>query len=112
MTLTMEVTATAGPARAGLIRTARGEIRTPCFMPVGTRGAVRTLSSADLSELGVQIVLGNTYHLMLKPGADVVERLGGLHGFADWPGAEPCPKLQQLGIIKSTCLRFRCLTRA
>ncbi len=86
MTLAMEVTATAGPARAGLIRTARGEIRTPCFMPVGTRGAVRTLSSADLSDLGVQIVLGNTYHLMLKPGADVVERLGGLHGFADWPG--------------------------
>jgi queuine tRNA-ribosyltransferase len=86
VTLSMEVTATAGPARAGVIRTARGEIRTPCFMPVGTRGAVRTLSSADLADLGVQIVLGNTYHLMLKPGADVIERLGGLHGFADWSG--------------------------
>ncbi len=86
MTLSMEVTATAGRARAGVIRTARGEITTPCFMPVGTRGAVRTLSSADLADLGVQIVLGNTYHLMLKPGADVVGRLGGLHGFADWPG--------------------------
>ena len=86
MTLSMEVTATAGLARAGVIRTARGEIRTPCFMPVGTRGAVRHLSSADLTDLGVQIVLGNTYHLMLKPGADVVEQLGGLHGFADWPG--------------------------
>ncbi len=82
----MEVTATAGPARAGVVRTARGEIRTPCFMPVGTRGAVRTLSSADLTELGVQIVLGNTYHLMLKPGVEVVDHLGGLHGFADWPG--------------------------
>ena len=68
MTLSMEVTATAGPARAGTIRTARGEIRTPCFMPVGTKGAVRHLSSADLADLGVQIVLGNTYHLMLKPG--------------------------------------------
>src|SRR5688572_23750363 len=82
----MEVTARAGPARAGTIRTARGEISTPCFMPVGTRGAVRTLSSADLADLGVEIVLGNTYHLMLKPGADVIGRLGGLHGFADWPG--------------------------
>jgi queuine tRNA-ribosyltransferase len=86
MTLSMEVTATAGSARAGTIRTARGEIRTPCFMPVGTRGAVRTLSSADLEALDVQIVLGNTYHLMLKPGADVIEGRGGLHGFADWTG--------------------------
>ncbi len=86
MTLSMEVTATAGAARAGVIRTARGEVRTPCFMPVGTRGAVRTLSSADLADLGVQIVLGNTYHLMLKPGAEVIGGLGGLHGFASWSG--------------------------
>lgn len=86
MTLSMEIIATAGLARAGVIRTARGEISTPCFMPVGTRGAVRTLSSADLADLGVQIVLGNTYHLMLKPGADVIGRFGGLHGFADWAG--------------------------
>lgn len=86
MTLSMEVTARSGAARAGTIRTARGEIRTPCFMPVGTRGAVRHLSSADLADLGVQIVLGNTYHLMLKPGAEVIAALGGLHGFADWPG--------------------------
>ena len=86
MTLSMEVTANAGPARAGTIRTARGEITTPCFMPVGTKGAVRHLSSQDLSDLGVQIVLGNTYHLMLKPGADVIESLGGLHGMADWGG--------------------------
>jgi len=86
MTLAMEVTATAGPARAGTIRTARGEITTPCFMPVGTKGAVRHLSSQDLSELGVQVVLGNTYHLMLKPGADVIGGMGGLHGFADWSG--------------------------
>jgi queuine tRNA-ribosyltransferase len=86
MTLSMEVTATAGPARAGTIRTARGEITTPCFMPVGTKGAVRHLSSQDLSDLDVQIVLGNTYHLMLKPGADVIGAQGGLHGFADWSG--------------------------
>jgi queuine tRNA-ribosyltransferase len=86
VTLSMEVTAQHGPARAGVIRTARGEIRTPCFMPVGTRGAVRTLSSADLADLGVQIVLGNTYHLMLKPGAELIGRMGGLHGFTDWSG--------------------------
>jgi queuine tRNA-ribosyltransferase len=86
MTLSMVVTDRAGAARAGTIRTARGEISTPCFMPVGTKGAVRHLSSGDLADLGVQIVLGNTYHLMLKPGADVIRRQGGLHGFTDWSG--------------------------
>jgi len=86
MTLSMEVTDRAGAARAGTIRTSRGEITTPCFMPVGTRGAVRHLSAGDLADLGVQIVLGNTYHLMLKPGAEVVRALGGLHAFADWSG--------------------------
>ena len=86
MTLSLSVTATAGTARAGTIRTARGEITTPCFMPVGTKGAVRHLSSADLADLGAEVVLGNTYHLMLKPGADVIRALGGLHGFTDWSG--------------------------
>lgn len=86
MTLAIEVTHRLERARAGTIRTARGEISTPCFMPVGTRGAVRTLSAADLDDLGAQIVLGNTYHLMLKPGAEVIGRLGGLHGFAGWDG--------------------------
>ena len=66
--------ATDGAARTGTVTTARGAFATPCFMPVGTRGAVRTLSSADLEDLGVEVVLGNTYHLMLRPGADVVER--------------------------------------
>jgi queuine tRNA-ribosyltransferase len=55
-------------------------------MPVGTRAAVRTLTSADLETLGAEVILGNTYHLMLKPGADLIERFGGLHGFADWHG--------------------------
>jgi queuine tRNA-ribosyltransferase len=86
MTLSIEVTHRLGPARAGVITTARGSIQTPCFMPVGTRGAVRTLSSADLEDLGAQIVLGNTYHLMLKPGAERIARLGGLHRFEDWRG--------------------------
>ncbi len=86
MTLSFAVRATAGPARAGTLRTPRGEVTTPCFMPVGTKGAVRHLSSADLADLGAEIVLGNTYHLMLKPGADVIRSLGGLHGFTDWSG--------------------------
>jgi len=82
----LEVQATDGGARTGVVHTARGSFRTPCFMPVGTRGAVRTLTSADLELLGAEVILGNTYHLMLKPGADLVERFGGLHGFADWKG--------------------------
>jgi queuine tRNA-ribosyltransferase len=86
MTLAIEVTHRSGAARAGVMRTARGEVSTPCFMPVGTRGAVRTLAADDLEELGAEIVLGNTYHLMLKPGVEVIERLGGLHGFTGWSG--------------------------
>jgi queuine tRNA-ribosyltransferase len=86
VTLSFAVEATCGAARTGVVTTARGTFRTPCFMPVGTRGAVRTLSSADLEALGAEVVLGNTYHLMLRPGAEVVGRLGGLHGFADWGG--------------------------
>jgi queuine tRNA-ribosyltransferase len=86
VTLSFSVEATCGPARTGTVTTARGSFSTPCFMPVGTRGAVRTLSAADLDDLGVEVVLGNTYHLMLRPGGDVVEALGGLHGFAGWRG--------------------------
>jgi queuine tRNA-ribosyltransferase len=86
VTLSFAVGAADGAARTGTVTTARGTFATPCFMPVGTRGAVRTLSSADLEDLGAEVVLGNTYHLMLRPGVDVVERLGGLHRFADWSG--------------------------
>jgi len=86
LTLSFAVESTDGDARTGTVTTARGTFATPCFMPVGTRGAVRTLSSADLDELGAEVVLGNTYHLMLRPGAEVVEKLGGLHGFAAWSG--------------------------
>ena len=84
--LRLEIEATDGSARTGVVHTARGSFRTPCFMPVGTRAAVRTLTSADLELLGAEVILGNTYHLMLKPGADLIERFGGLHGFADWKG--------------------------
>lgn len=86
MTLRLDVEATDGPARAGVVTTARGRFRTPCFMPVGTRGAVRAVSPADLEDLGVEVVLANTYHLMLRPGVDVVDELGGIHGFASWQG--------------------------
>jgi len=78
--------ATDGAARAGWLETVRGHVRTPCFMPVGTRGAVRLLAAEDLDELGAQVLLANTYHLMLRPGAEVVAELGGLHGFTGWDG--------------------------
>jgi len=84
--LGFEVLASDGGARRGRLHTRRGTVDTPCFMPVGTRAAVRTLTSADLEDLGAQIVLGNTYHLMLRPGVDVIEALGGLHPFMDWSG--------------------------
>lgn len=82
----IEVAARDGAARAGWLRTPRGEVATPCFMPVGTRGVVRTLSSADLEDLGVSVVLANNYHLMMRPGAELVAEMGGLHRFADWSG--------------------------
>ena len=78
------VEATEGLARAGRASTTHGEFATPCFMVVGTRGAVRTLDAADLEALDVSVVLGNTYHLMLKPGAEVIAGLGGLHRFVGW----------------------------
>ncbi len=73
-------------ARAGVATTHRGEYETPCFMPVGTRGAIRHLSAQDYETLGARIVLGNTYHLMLRPGAQVVSDMGGLGEFAGWKG--------------------------
>lgn len=86
MRATIAVEATQGDARAGSVTTARGTFRTPCFMPVATRGAVRHLSAVDLERLGFEVVLSNTYHLSLKPGHEVVRDLGGLHGFMDWSG--------------------------
>ena len=75
-----------GAARAGTATTARGSYTTPLFMPVGTRGAIKYLSASDYDRIGAQIVLGNTYHLMLRPGPDLVERFGGLASFAGWDG--------------------------
>jgi queuine tRNA-ribosyltransferase len=83
--LTITVDHQCGAARAARITTARGSFRTPCFMPVGTRGSVRAMSTADVEALGAEVMLANTYHLMLRPGADTVAALGGIHGFAAWP---------------------------
>jgi len=72
-------------ARRGSIETAHGRIETPIFMPVGTRGSVKTLTNQQLIDVGAQIILGNTYHLMLRPGMKVIAQAGGLHRFMNWP---------------------------
>jgi queuine tRNA-ribosyltransferase len=78
------VTARDGAARRGVLRTEHGEIQTPAFMPVGTRGAVKALTHRDVIDLGAEIILGNTYHLYLKPGDGLIARSGGLHRFIGW----------------------------
>ncbi|HBL93480.1 MAG TPA: tRNA guanosine(34) transglycosylase Tgt, partial [Hyphomonas sp.] len=85
-TFPFEIKATEGKARTGTLKTPRGEIRTPAFMPVGTAGTVKALYMDQVKEAGADIILGNTYHLMLRPGAERVKRLGGLHSFAHWDG--------------------------
>ncbi len=78
------ITATDGKARTGAIQMLRGEIRTPAFMPVGTAATVKAMRPAEVRATGADIILGNTYHLMLRPGAERVARLGGLHNFSGW----------------------------
>ncbi|HEX7776874.1 MAG TPA: tRNA guanosine(34) transglycosylase Tgt [Parvibaculum sp.] len=80
-----EIKAKDGAARSGVIHTPRGDIRTPAFMPVGTAGTVKALYMDQVRGAGADIILGNTYHLMLRPGAEEVAALGGLHKFANWP---------------------------
>ncbi|MBW4698374.1 MAG: tRNA guanosine(34) transglycosylase Tgt [Aphanocapsa lilacina HA4352-LM1] len=75
-----------GEARAGTFSTPHGPVHTPSFMPVGTQATVKTLTPAQLAETGAQMILANTYHLSLQPGADIVAEAGGLHGFMQWPG--------------------------
>lgn len=82
--VTFSLNATDGAARTGRIDTPRGEIRTPAFMPVGTVGTVKAMYPEQVRETGADILLGNTYHLMLRPGAERVASLGGLHTFMDW----------------------------
>lgn len=79
-----QILATDGAARAGRLTLTHGVVETPNFMPVGTRGVVKALDSSDLVTVGAQMMLANTYHLMLRPGAETVAELGGLHGFSGW----------------------------
>src|SRR5437660_5913886 len=86
MNAAFNVTATEGAARAGVLRTAHGDVPTPAFMPVGTKATVKTLDPDELRALGTTILLGNTYHLHFRPGEDLIAELGGLHAFMGWDG--------------------------
>ena len=81
------IDATSNKARACTIKTAHSTIQTPVFMPVGTQGTVKALDANDMLELGAKIILGNTYHLYLRPGSKTVKKFGGLHGFAKFPNS-------------------------
>ena len=83
---TFALDARSGDARAGSATTPHGAFRTPAFMPVGTHGAVKALTPAQVRGCGAEVVLSNTYHLALRPGEGLVEKLGGLHGFMRWDG--------------------------
>src|SRR6186997_3345837 len=83
---TFEVTATDGAARAGVLHTVHGDVPTPAFMPVGTKASVKSLHPDEVREAGAAILLGNTYHLHFRPGADLIAELGGLHAFMGWDG--------------------------
>src|SRR4029077_12973712 len=86
LTRPFELLARDGTARQGRLRTAHGIVETPAFMPVRTCGTVKSLPPADLREIGAEIVLANTYHLFLRPGAPLIRELGGLHRFMAWDG--------------------------
>lgn len=90
-------------ARAGIMQTAHGPVETPIFMPVGTFGSVKTLSAFDMKELGAQIILGNTFHLLLRPGPEAFEKFGGIHGFIKWDR----PTLTDSGGFQLFCLPNR-----
>src|SRR5215469_11618634 len=80
----LRIIAQTGPARLGRLRTAHGEVHTPAFMPVGTAGSVKAVPQDTLEELCAEIILGNTYHLYLRPGHELIRDLGGLHRFMSW----------------------------
>jgi queuine tRNA-ribosyltransferase len=84
--VTFRIEATDGAARAGVVTTSRGDIRTPAFMPVGTKGTVKALHPDEVRSLGADVVLANAYHLHFRPGERVVEELGGVHAFSGWSG--------------------------
>src|SRR5947208_12790150 len=87
MSFRLEVEKTSANARRGRLMTPHAQVQTPVFMPVGTQATVKGVPQDILEELGVEILLGNTYHLYLRPGGDQIRKLGGLHAFLSWPGA-------------------------
>src|SRR5262245_40369682 len=106
--------ATDGAARCGAMTTAHGPVATPAFMPVGTQATVKGLAPGTVRTAGADIVLANTYHLMLRPGAERIAELGGLHRFMCWPnailtdsGGFQVMSLSQLRKIEERCVTFR-----
>src|ERR1700722_16533854 len=83
----LQIEATDGHARAGVLTTPHGDVPLPTFMPVGTQGTVKTLTPDEVASTGARVVLGNTYHLWLRPGPETVAGLGGLGAFSRWPHA-------------------------
>src|SRR6476619_4321333 len=109
-----DVTQTDGLARRGVLTTPHGVVQTPCFMPVGTRGAVKAITHLDLEDAGAQIILGNTYHLHLRPGDSMIARAGGLHAFIGWPhpiltdsGGYQVFSLAAMRKVTEECVQFR-----
>ncbi len=109
-----EVTGNEGPARTGLLHTGHGDIHTPAFMPVGTQGSVKAVEPRELVEVGAEIILGNTYHLYLRPGTDILREAGGLHKFMSWErpiltdsGGYQVFSLAELRKIEEDGVRFR-----
>jgi queuine tRNA-ribosyltransferase len=114
VTIGFEITARDGAARRGRLVTAHGPVETPAFMPVGTAATVKAVTPEDVAATGAQIVLGNTYHLMLRPGAERIAALGGLHKFMNWPhailtdsGGFQVMSLAQLRTISEKGVAFR-----
>src|SRR4051795_11410899 len=108
------LTATDGTARRGEIATPHGLVQTPAFMPVGTQATVKGLAPESVRETGTEILLGNTYHLMLRPGAERIAGLGGLHKFMNWPlpiltdsGGFQVMSLSDLRKVEERCVTFR-----
>jgi queuine tRNA-ribosyltransferase len=104
MSVGFDLLATDGAARRGRLHTAHGTVETPAFMPVGTAASVKAMTPEMVAEAGADIILANTYHLMLRPGAERIERLGGLHAFMNWPG----PILTDSGGFQVMSLSARC----
>ena len=109
-----EIHARDGAARTGVLKTPRGAIRTPAFMPVGTAGTVKGLTVDQVASTGADIILGNTYHLMLRPGGERMQKLGGLHRFMRWDkpiltdsGGYQVMSLSQLRKLDANGVTFR-----